>query len=89
MFKIITMIPNDNMTIRDLSGEEISFLLRYRQLSDEDKAMCNKLMEGLKFADADGYVTWEWKVGTNTTKGEHSISVRGGGTQEKVTFVVG
>ena len=41
-----------------------------------------------KTSDADGYVTWEWKVGTNTAKGEHSISVRGGGSQEQVTFVV-
>ena len=44
---------DDNMTIHDLSGEEISFLLRYRQLSDEDKATCNKLMEDLKFDNSN------------------------------------
>ena len=38
----------EDITIRDLDGREIALLLRYRQLSDDDKAMCNKLMEDLK-----------------------------------------
>ena len=42
-----------------------------------------------KTSDDNGFVTWEWKVGTNTSKGEHSITVRGGGTFETVKFTVG
>lgn len=42
-----------------------------------------------KTSDSSGVVSWEWKVGTNTSKGEHSITVRGGGTSETVEFTVG
>lgn len=42
-----------------------------------------------KTSDSSGVVSWEWIVGTNTSKGEHSITVRGGGTSETVEFTVG
>ena len=42
-----------------------------------------------KTSDDYGYVSWDWKVGTNTTKGEHYIVVSGGGTSERVYFTVG
>lgn len=47
--------------------------------------------EGLKpkTSDDNGFVSWEWKVGTNTSKGEHSITVSGGGTSKTVEFTVG
>lgn len=41
-----------------------------------------------KTSDGDGNVTWEWEVGTNTAKGVHSITVRGGGATENVSFEV-
>lgn len=46
--------------------------------------------EGLepKTSDANGYASWEWKVGVNTAKGEHTITVDGGGSSETVKFVV-
>lgn len=46
--------------------------------------------EGLepKTSDANGYVSWEWKVGINTAKGEHTIRVEGGGSSETVKFTV-
>ena len=42
-----------------------------------------------KTSDENGFVTWEWEVGTKTSKGEHSITVRGGGASETVKFTVG
>ena len=42
-----------------------------------------------KTSDDNGFVSWEWKVGTNTSKGEHSITVSGGGTSKTVEFTVG
>lgn len=36
---------DDNITIRDLSGEEISFLLRYRSMTDEDKQRAREIIE--------------------------------------------
>lgn len=46
--------------------------------------------EGLeaKISDSDGSVTWEWKVGPNTSPGTHEIIVDGGGTKNGVTFEV-
>lgn len=46
--------------------------------------------EGLdaKISDGDGSVTWEWKVGPNTSPGIHEIIVEGGGTKNGVTFEV-
>ena len=42
----------------------------------------------LKTSDDYGFVTWEWEVGTKTSKGTHSITVVGGGTSESVNFNV-
>lgn len=36
---------DDNMTIHDLSGEEISFLLRYRGMTDEDKQRAREIID--------------------------------------------
>lgn len=46
--------------------------------------------EGLesKQSDENGIVTWEWKVGQKTTPGIHTITVRGGGAKESVSFEV-
>ena len=41
-----------------------------------------------KTSDANGVVTWEWKVGVNTTPGTHAITVEGGGTKNSVQFEV-
>lgn len=41
-----------------------------------------------KTSDGDGNVTWEWEVGTNTAKGVHSITVRGGGNSQNFDFTV-
>ena len=42
-----------------------------------------------KTSDDNGLVSWEWKVGTNTSKGEYSITVSGGGSSDTVNFTVG
>ena len=72
-----------SVTIQGAPNTEYSIHVYYD--SSESKA------EGLetKTSDDNGFVSWEWKVGTNTSKGEHSITVRGGGTSESVTFTVG
>ena len=41
-----------------------------------------------QITDDNGNTTWTWKVGTNTTPGEHEITVRGGGTSFSATFRV-
>ena len=43
----------DDITIRDLDCKEIALLLRYRQLSDEDKETYNQLMDDLKSDNAN------------------------------------
>ena len=72
-----------SVTIQGAPNTEYSIHVYYD--SSESKA------DGLeaKTSDANGLITWEWKVGTNTAKGEHSIAVRGGGTSETVKFTVG
>ena len=41
-----------------------------------------------KTSDANGMVTWEWKVGSKTTTGTHAITVEGGGAKNSVQFDV-
>ena len=41
-----------------------------------------------KYSDDNGYVKWEWKVGSNTNPGEIPIKIEGGGSQIKFFFVV-
>lgn len=46
--------------------------------------------EGLeaKTSDADGYVSWSWKVGGRTTPGTYKIVIEGGGEKVTVEFTV-
>ncbi len=39
-----------------------------------------------KISDNNGNVSWTWKVGANTTAGEHEIKISGGGETIKTTF---
>ena len=41
-----------------------------------------------KYSDADGYVSWTWKVGGRTSAGTFQIVVSGGGETQSVTFTV-
>ena len=41
-----------------------------------------------KQSNAEGYVTWSWKVGTNTYSGSYPIIVTGGGQEAKIYFEV-
>ena len=41
-----------------------------------------------KTSDADGYVSWSWKVGGRTTPGTYKIVVEGGGEKVTVEFTV-
>lgn len=41
-----------------------------------------------KRSDADGYVSWSWRVGTNTTRGEWPIIIREGSNTYKISFNV-
>lgn len=40
-----------------------------------------------KISDSSGNVSWTWKVGGNTTSGEHKITVTGGGETVETSFV--
>lgn len=41
-----------------------------------------------KTSDDNGFVTWEWKVGTSTEPGAYTITVEGNRTSESVSFNV-
>jgi len=41
-----------------------------------------------KTSDADGYVSWSWKVGGSTKPGDYQLTVAGGGETLTVTFTV-
>ena len=70
-----------HVTIQGAPNTEYSITVEYKSGS---KA------EGLEpqTTDSNGNTTWTWKVGTNTTPGEHEITVRGGGTSFSATFIV-
>ena len=70
-----------HVTIQGAPNTEYSITVTYKSGS---KA------EGLEpqTTDSNGNTTWTWKVGTNTTPGEHDITVRGGGTSFSATFRV-
>lgn len=73
---------NATVTIQGAPNTEYSISVYYS--SGESHA------EGLesKTSDENGYVTWEWEVGTKTIPGTYNISVTGGGTTKKVDFTV-
>ncbi len=73
---------NAHVTIQGAPNTDYSIHVYYS--SGESNA------EGLeqKTSDDNGFVTWEWEVGTKTSKGDHSITVVGGGTRESATFTV-
>ena len=41
-----------------------------------------------KTSDANGYVSWSWKVGGRTAPGTYRIVVEGGGEKVSVNFTV-
>ena len=41
-----------------------------------------------KQSNAEGYVTWSWKVGTNTYSGSYPIVVTGDGQEAKIYFEI-
>ena len=43
---------------------------------------------GMKKSDANGVVSWEWKVGIKTNPGTHAIKVVGGNAENSVQFEV-
>ena len=71
-----------SVTIQAAPNTEYSITVNYSSGAAE--------ADGLepKYSDANGYVTWEWKVGNNTKPGEYSITVTGGRSRETVKFSV-
>ena len=65
--------PNENatITIKGTPGEEYSITVYYK--SGPSKA------DGLddKIADADGEVSWTWKIGPRTSAGDWEILISG------------
>ena len=79
---VVTAGTNAHLAIKGAPNTEYSISVHY--------ASGDSTAAGLetKTSDGDGNVVWEWEVGTNTAKGVHSITVRGGGTKENVSFEV-
>jgi hypothetical protein len=58
-----------SLTIKTTKGARCSITVEYPSGPSQAKGL------GDKTAKSNGQVTWKWKVGGNTTKGRHSISV--------------
>lgn len=71
---------NAFVTIQGAPNTEYSIHVYYSTKESSAEGLENKT------SDSSGYVTWEWKVGPNTTPGAHSITVKGGGTESSVSF---
>lgn len=79
---VVAAGTNAHLAIKGAPNTEYSISVHY--------ASGDSTAAGLetKTSDGDGNVVWEWEVGTNTAKGVHSITVRGGGSTESVSFEV-
>lgn len=73
---------NAFVTIQGKPNTEYDIIVTYDSTTSTAQGLENKV------SDDNGIVTWEWKVGTNTALGVHSITVRGGGQSGSVTFEV-
>lgn len=73
---------NAFVTIQGKPNTEYSIHVYYSTKESSADGLENKV------ADDNGFVTWEWRVGPNTNPGEYSITVKGGGTSNKVIFNV-
>ena len=73
---------NAFVTIQGAPNTEYDISVHYSSGASDAAGLENKT------SDANGFVTWEWEVGPNTTKGEHTITVSGGGSKESVVFSV-
>lgn len=70
------------VTIQGKPNTEYSIRVWYDTTASTAEGLKNKI------SDDYGYVTWEWKVGANTTPGEHNIEVSGGGDSAETVFNV-
>ena len=79
---VVTAGTNAHLAIKGAPNTEYSISVHY--------ASGDSTADGLetKTSDGDGNVTWDWEVGTNTAKGVHSITVRGGGNSQNFDFTV-
>lgn len=79
---VVTAGTNAHLAIKGAPNTEYSISVHY--------ASGDSTAAGLetKTSDGDGNVSWEWEVGTNTAKGVHSITVRGGGNSQNFDFTV-
>lgn len=66
------------LEIQGLPETEFDISVRYGSTTSTAKGLENKT------SGKDGKVSWTWKVGTNTSAGEHTIYVYGSKNQEAV-----
>ena len=70
------------MEIQGIPGEEYSITRYYASSVSKAADLVPKI------ADANGLVTWKWKVGARTAPGTYKITVSGGGDAMETVFVV-
>ncbi len=67
---------------RTAPGAQCSIVVRYKSGPSKAQGL------GPKIADANGNVSWSWKVGTNTTPGAWPVTITCGGSSASTEVVV-
>lgn len=70
------------VTIQGKPNTSYSIKVYYKSGPSSAKALADQV------SDADGFVTWTWKVSKNTKPGDFKIIVSGGGEMVEVPFTV-
>ena len=70
------------VTIKGLPNTKYSITVYYKSGASSASGLESKI------SDADGYVTWTWKIGPKTSPGTFRIVVSGGGSSETVYFTI-
>ncbi|MBQ9132192.1 MAG: hypothetical protein IJX62_06960, partial [Clostridia bacterium] len=68
--------------VRGKPGVEYDIVVRYSSGESSAAGLENKT------ADAEGYVSWTWRVGGSTKAGTYTVRVIGGGEELEITLTV-
>lgn len=80
--KTISRNEEGTVTIKGAPNTKYSIKVYYKSGPSTAKGLEDQV------SDANGYVTWTWKVGSRTSYGDFEIVVTGGGETAKVNYSV-
>ena len=78
-----TVYNNSNATVKAVGKPNTEYCLSVYYSTQVSKAQGT----GKAKSDANGNVSWTWKVGANTREGSHKIEITGGGESIETSFV--